>query len=104
MAATVYLFDRRMLCSLWLATELYVYMYNTDQLNNIEESIKYYRQILHYDSSNIEAIASLGANYFYTDQPELALRLYDLRIAFGKHQIECHTLSFAKPAGCSEYS
>lgn len=49
---------------------------STDQLNDIEESVKYYRRVLHYDSSNMEAIASLGANYFYSEQPELALRLY----------------------------
>jgi tetratricopeptide (TPR) repeat protein len=47
-----------------------------DQLNDIEQSVTIYRQVLEFDASNVEAISCLASNYFYTDQPELALRLY----------------------------
>jgi tetratricopeptide repeat protein 8 len=33
-------------------------------------------KVLHLDSSNMEAIASLASNYFYSDQPEIAYRYY----------------------------
>lgn len=35
-----------------------------------------YKEVLRYDSSNVEAIACLASNFFYCDQPELALRFY----------------------------
>jgi hypothetical protein len=34
------------------------------------------RQVLALDASNVEAIACLAADHFYSDQPELALRYY----------------------------
>ena len=39
-------------------------------------SIDYYKVILKHDASNVEAIACLGTNFFYTDQPEVALKFY----------------------------
>jgi cytochrome c-type biogenesis protein CcmH/NrfG len=33
-------------------------------------------QVLALDASNVEAIACLAADHFYSDQPELALRYY----------------------------
>lgn len=33
-------------------------------------------QVLLLDASNVEAIACLAADHFYSDQPELALRYY----------------------------
>lgn len=33
-------------------------------------------QVLAFDASNVEAIACLGAHYFYSDQPEIAIRFY----------------------------
>ena len=35
-----------------------------------------YKRVLTIDASNVEAIACLAANHFYSDQPELALRFY----------------------------
>lgn len=33
-----------------------------------------YKSVLVHEASNVEAIASLAAHHFYTDQPEIALR------------------------------
>lgn len=41
------------------------------------------RQVLHLDASNIEAIASLAGQYFYNDQPEIALRFYRRLLQMG---------------------
>ena len=35
-----------------------------------------YKKVLTHDASNVEAIACMAANHFYSDQPELALRFY----------------------------
>lgn len=45
-------------------------------INNIPLSVKYYREILHQDAMNVEAVACIAVHYFYSDQPELALRFY----------------------------
>lgn len=45
-------------------------------LNNIPASIKYYKEILQKDATDIEAIACIAVNHFYNDQPEVALRFY----------------------------
>lgn len=47
-----------------------------DMLNDQEKAVTYYKKVLVLDSSNVEAIACLGAHYFYTDQPELSMRYY----------------------------
>lgn len=39
-----------------------------DMLNNTEKSIEIYKRVLQIESSNVEAIACLASNYFYTDQ------------------------------------
>jgi len=45
-------------------------------LNNITESSQFYKEVLHSDNMNIEAIACIGSNYFYSDQYEVALKFY----------------------------
>ena len=47
-----------------------------DALGNTEEALASFKNALHTDASCIEAIASLGAHFFYADQPEIALRFY----------------------------
>jgi tetratricopeptide repeat protein 8 len=47
-----------------------------DQLGDIDRCIAYYEKVLDLDSANIESIACIASNYFYEDQPEIALRLY----------------------------
>eukprot|EP00644_Phytophthora_capsici_P004542 jgi/Phyca11/533968/estExt2_fgenesh1_pg.C_PHYCAscaffold_190055 len=47
-----------------------------DMLNDVEKSVSAYKEVLQLDASNVEAIACLASNYFYTDHPEVALRYY----------------------------
>lgn len=47
-----------------------------DLLNDSLKAITFYKKIIAFDNSNIEAIASLASYHFYTDQPEVALRFY----------------------------
>lgn len=39
-------------------------------------SVKYYRDILELDATDMESIACIGLHHFYSDQPEVALRFY----------------------------
>jgi len=45
-------------------------------LNNVPMSVKYYRDILELDATDMESIACIGLHHFYSDQPEVALRYY----------------------------
>jgi tetratricopeptide repeat protein 8 len=47
-----------------------------DALNDLSNGVQYYKKVLHYDPSHIEALSCLASHHFYTDQPELSLRLY----------------------------
>lgn len=47
-----------------------------DMLNDVEKSVEIYKDVLALDASNVEAIACLASNFFYTDHPEVALRYY----------------------------
>jgi hypothetical protein len=38
------------------------------------QAVAFFKNVLFHDASNVEAIASLAAHHFYTDQPEIALR------------------------------
>lgn len=39
-----------------------------DMLNDPETAITYYKKVLVLDASSVEAIACLGAHFFYSDQ------------------------------------
>ena len=54
-----------------------------DLLNNTEDAQSVYRQILNLDSVHVESIASIATYYFYTDQPELALRYFRRLLQMG---------------------
>lgn len=45
-------------------------------MNNISSAAEYYKEVLKQDSTHVEAIACIGSNHFYSDQPEIALRFY----------------------------
>jgi tetratricopeptide repeat protein 8 len=45
-------------------------------MNNIPSATEYYKDVLKQDNTHVEAIACIGSNHFYTDQPEIALRFY----------------------------
>jgi tetratricopeptide repeat protein 8 len=47
-----------------------------EAMNEMEDSVRLYREVLNYDAINIEAIASIAMNDFYNDQLEIALRYY----------------------------
>ena len=46
-------------------------------------SIRYYKKVLTLDPSCVEAISCLAATYFYSDQPEVALRFYRRLLQIG---------------------
>ncbi|CAF0906041.1 unnamed protein product [Adineta ricciae] len=52
-------------------------------LNDMTQSIDYYRQVLKLDNTNIEAIACIAANHFYNDQPEISLKFYRRLLQMG---------------------
>lgn len=45
-------------------------------MNNISSATEYYKEVLKQDNTHVEAIACIGSNHFYSDQPEVALRFY----------------------------
>lgn len=45
-------------------------------------SVKYYRNILELDATDMESIACIGLHHFYSDQPEVALRYYRYLLGF----------------------
>ncbi|XP_073989064.1 tetratricopeptide repeat protein 8 isoform X1 [Rhodnius prolixus] len=57
-------------------------------LNNIPASVKYYRDVLQEDATNVEAIACIATNYFYCDQPEVALCFYRRLLQMGLYNAE----------------
>lgn len=52
-------------------------------LNNIPESIQFYRRVLKLDNTNIEAISCIAAHHFYEDQPEISLKFYRRLLQMG---------------------
>ena len=45
-------------------------------LNDMDQSVSCYRDVLKSDSTCVEAIACIATHYFYSDQPEIALSYY----------------------------
>lgn len=54
-----------------------------DMLNDSAKSIKMYRDVLAVEASNVEAIASLASDNFYSDRPEVALKYYRRLLQMG---------------------
>lgn len=61
-----------------------------ETMNEMDESIGLYRSILTYDAVDIEAIASIAMNEFYSDQPEIALRYYRRLLQMGIFKAEIY--------------
>jgi tetratricopeptide repeat protein 8 len=59
-----------------------------DMLGNPEKGSNEYKKVLSLDASNIEALASLGAHFFYSDQPELSIRYYRRLLQMGIQNAE----------------
>ncbi len=51
---------------------------------------KFFKETLKQDNMNVEAIASIASNYFYTDHPELALKFYRRLLQMGIHGAELY--------------
>lgn len=47
-----------------------------ESLGDVNASIKHYRNVVVEDAMNIEGIACIGLQHFYSNQPEIALRYY----------------------------
>ena len=45
-------------------------------MNEMTNAVEFYKQVLHEDNMNVEAIASIATHHFYSDQPEIALNYY----------------------------
>ena len=78
----------------WLTIPLLSYYFLFKQikgLGNTEESVKWYREVLSSDSTHVEAIACLATNYFYNDQPEVALKFFRRLLQMGVHNSELFT-------------
>ena len=59
-----------------------------ESVSNFEEGLRLYKQALHYDPSNVEALACLANDHFYNDQPEIALRYYRRLLQMGVSNAE----------------
>merc|ERR1719500_687070 len=42
----------------------------TTEIEDSGKSVEFYRQVLNFDRTNVEALASLAQEYFYHDHPE----------------------------------
>ncbi|XP_059579140.1 tetratricopeptide repeat protein 8 [Alligator mississippiensis] len=54
-----------------------------EEMNNISSAAEYYKDVLKQDNTHVEAIACIGSNHFYSDQPEIALRFYRRLLQMG---------------------
>lgn len=67
---------------------------STQEMNNISSATEYYRDVLKQDNTHVEAIACIGSNHFYTDQPEIALRFYRSdKLLWQFYTISCYTIN-----------
>lgn len=51
-------------------------------MNDMSNTVQFYKDVLHQDNMSIEAIACIGTHYFYTDQPEIALKFYRFAVNY----------------------
>uniref|UniRef100_A0A4X2L8R8 Tetratricopeptide repeat domain 8 n=1 Tax=Vombatus ursinus TaxID=29139 RepID=A0A4X2L8R8_VOMUR len=57
-------------------------------MNNISSAAEYYKDVLKQDNTHVEAIACIGSNHFYSDQPEIALRFYRRLLQMGVYNCQ----------------
>ncbi|XP_028296771.1 tetratricopeptide repeat protein 8-like [Gouania willdenowi] len=58
--------------------------------HNITSATEYYKDVLKQDNTHVEAIACIGSNHFYTDQPEIALRFYRRLLQMGVYNCQLY--------------
>ncbi|XP_063058434.1 tetratricopeptide repeat protein 8 [Engraulis encrasicolus] len=61
-----------------------------EEMNNITSATEYYKDVLKQDNTHVEAIACIGSNHFYTDQPEVALRFYRRLLQMGVYNCQLY--------------
>ncbi|KAM6131356.1 tetratricopeptide repeat protein 8 isoform 1-T1 [Pterocles gutturalis] len=59
-----------------------------EEMNNISMAADYYKGVLKQDNTHVEAIACIGSNHFYSDQPEIALRFYRRLLQMGVYNCQ----------------
>ncbi|XP_058423502.1 tetratricopeptide repeat protein 8 isoform X3 [Diceros bicornis minor] len=59
-----------------------------EEMNNISSASDYYKEVLKQDNTHVEAIACVGSNHFYSDQPEIALRFYRRLLQMGVYNCQ----------------
>lgn len=59
-----------------------------ENIGDLEQAAGLYRQALQDDAINVEALACLAANAFYSDQPEISLRYYRRLLQLGVDSCE----------------
>ncbi|XP_043846179.1 tetratricopeptide repeat protein 8 isoform X2 [Dromiciops gliroides] len=59
-----------------------------EAMNNISSASEYYKDVLKQDNTHVEAIACIGSNHFYSDQPEIALRFYRRLLQMGVYNCQ----------------
>ncbi len=52
------------------------------------KSVDFYRRALAFESSNLEAVASIAAYHFYIDQPQVSMRFYQRLLQLGVNSAE----------------
>uniref|UniRef100_A0A803W1L6 Tetratricopeptide repeat domain 8 n=1 Tax=Ficedula albicollis TaxID=59894 RepID=A0A803W1L6_FICAL len=64
------------------------FLYLAKEMNNISSAAEYYKDVLKQDNTHVEAIACIGSNHFYSDQPEIALRFYRRLLQMGVYNCQ----------------
>uniref|UniRef100_A0A8D0H055 Tetratricopeptide repeat domain 8 n=1 Tax=Sphenodon punctatus TaxID=8508 RepID=A0A8D0H055_SPHPU len=59
-----------------------------EEMNIITTAAEYYKDVLKQDNTHVEAIACIGSNHFYSDQPEIALRFYRRLLQMGVYNCQ----------------
>ncbi|EDL18921.1 tetratricopeptide repeat domain 8 [Mus musculus] len=59
-----------------------------EEMNNSSSAAEYYKEVLKQDNTHVEAIACIGSNHFYSDQPEVALRFYRRLLQMGVYNCQ----------------
>lgn len=59
-----------------------------DALNDMATGTTFYKKVLRLDSTNVEAMACLASQLFYSDQPEVAVRYYRRLLQTGVNNTE----------------
>ncbi|KAH0502439.1 Tetratricopeptide repeat protein 8 [Microtus ochrogaster] len=59
-----------------------------EEMNNSSSAAEYYKEVLKQDNTHVEAIACIGSNHFYSDQPEIALRFYRRLLQMGVYNCQ----------------